>query len=48
LRATLVLFEYEERPMAEIAAVIGCTAKAVENRLYRARQQLRRALRLQS
>jgi RNA polymerase sigma-70 factor (ECF subfamily) len=48
LRAPLVLFEYEERPMAEIAAVIGCTAKAVENRLYRARQQLRQALRLQS
>jgi DNA-directed RNA polymerase specialized sigma24 family protein len=30
--------------MEEIAAIAGCSAKAVENRLYRARQTLRRAL----
>ena len=45
LRTALVLFEYEERSTAEIAAALNCTAKAVENRLYRARQQLKRLLR---
>lgn len=44
LRTALVLFEYEGQSMADIAAALGCTAKAVENRLYRARQQLRAAL----
>ncbi|MDD3179948.1 MAG: RNA polymerase sigma factor [Opitutaceae bacterium] len=44
LRTTLVLFEYEGQSMAEIAAALGCTPKAVENRLYRARQALRRTL----
>jgi RNA polymerase sigma-70 factor (ECF subfamily) len=43
-RTAIILFEYEERSMAEIAGIVGCSAKAVENRLYRARQQLRRAL----
>jgi RNA polymerase sigma-70 factor (ECF subfamily) len=43
-RTAIVLFEYEEKSMAEIAKILGCTSKAVENRLYRARQQLRRAL----
>jgi RNA polymerase sigma-70 factor (ECF subfamily) len=46
LRTALVLFEYEGQSMAEIAEALGCTAKAVENRLYRARQQLKVALRL--
>ena len=46
LRTALVLFEYEEQSMNEIAAVLGCTAKAVENRLYRARRQLKERLRL--
>jgi RNA polymerase sigma-70 factor (ECF subfamily) len=46
MRTALVLFEYEERSVAEIAATLGCSAKAVENRLYRARQQLKQALRL--
>lgn len=46
LRTALVLFEYEGQSMAEIAEALGCTPKAVENRLYRARQQLRQALRL--
>lgn len=43
-RTAIVLFEYEEKSMEEIAAIAGCSAKAVENRLYRARQTLRRAL----
>ena len=30
--------------MGEIAAALGCTAKAVENRLYRARKMLRAQL----
>ena len=29
------------RSMADIAETLGCTAKAVENRLYRAGQQLK-------
>jgi len=44
LREIVVLAEYEERPQAEIAAILGCTAKAVEMRLYRARERLRRTL----
>ena len=44
LRTALVLFEYEGQSMADIGAALGCTAKAVENRLYRARQQLRQTL----
>jgi RNA polymerase sigma-70 factor (ECF subfamily) len=44
LRTALVLFEYEGRSMAAIAAALGGTPKAVENRLYRARRQLRRTL----
>ena len=44
LRTALVLFEYEDQSMSEIAEVLGCTSKAVENRLYRARQQLKQAL----
>jgi RNA polymerase sigma factor (sigma-70 family) len=44
LRQPLILAEYEERTHAEIAAILGCTAKAVETRIYRARQQLRSAL----
>ena len=48
LRAALVLFEYEGQSMAEIAAALHCSSKAVENRLYRARQQLKQKLRLQA
>jgi len=44
LRAPLVLFEYEHLPQAEIAAILGCTAKAVETRIYRARNMLRKTL----
>lgn len=44
LRTALVLFEYEQQSMADIAAVLDCTPKAVENRLYRARQRLKQVL----
>jgi DNA-directed RNA polymerase specialized sigma24 family protein len=39
-----VLFEYEGQSMNEIAAALDCTPKAVENRLYRARQKLQQQL----
>jgi RNA polymerase sigma-70 factor (ECF subfamily) len=41
LRVPLVLAEYEEKSYAEIAEILECSAKAVEMRLYRARQELR-------
>jgi RNA polymerase sigma-70 factor, ECF subfamily len=44
LRLPLVLAEYEDKSHAEIAAILNCSAKAVEMRLYRARQQLRTRL----
>lgn len=44
LRAVILLFEYEEQSHSEIAAALGCTPKAVETRLYRARQLLREKL----
>ena len=45
LRTPLILAEYEDRSQAEIGEILGCTAKAVETRIYRARQQLRTLLR---
>lgn len=44
LRESIVLFEYEQMSHAEIAATVGCSAKAVETRIYRAREKLRGAL----
>ena len=44
LRQPLILVTYEELPQAEIAAILDCSVKAVETRLYRARQQLRLTL----
>jgi RNA polymerase sigma-70 factor (ECF subfamily) len=44
LRTPLILAEYEGRSQAEIGTILGCTAKAVETRIYRARQQLRASL----
>ncbi len=44
LRIPLVLAEYEEQSHAEIAAILKCSPKAVEMRVYRARQQLRQCL----
>lgn len=43
-RTALVLFEYEEKSMSEIAVIVGATPKAVENRLYRARKALSKIL----
>lgn len=44
LKATVLLCEYQELPQAEAASVLGCSPKAVETRLYRARQLLRERL----
>lgn len=44
LREVVVLAEFEERSHAEIAGILGCSAKAVEMRLYRARERLRQRL----
>jgi RNA polymerase sigma-70 factor, ECF subfamily len=44
LKTAILLHEYEELSHPEIAAVLGCSAKAVETRLYRARKILREAL----
>lgn len=44
LRTPLILAEYEERSHAEIGDILRCSAKAVETRIYRARQQLRASL----
>ncbi len=43
-RAIVLMSEYEDRSHSDIAATLGCTAKAVETRLYRARQTLRERL----
>lgn len=44
LRTPLILAEYEGRSHAEIAQIVGGSTKAVEMRIYRARQQLRSSL----
>jgi RNA polymerase sigma-70 factor (ECF subfamily) len=44
LRTALILFEYEGHSQAEIAAIAGCSPKAVESRIARARQLLRSSL----
>lgn len=44
LREVLVLAEYENLSHAEIAVIVGGSIKAVESRLYRARQQLKARL----
>lgn len=41
LRETLLLFTHENLGYAEIAAITQCSAKAVETRIYRARQILK-------
>jgi RNA polymerase sigma-70 factor (ECF subfamily) len=43
-RVPLILAEYEEKPHAEIGELLRCSAKAVEVRIYKARQQLRVSL----
>ena len=44
LRIPLLLAEYEGQSHQEIGSVLGCTAKAIEMRIYRARNELRRSL----
>lgn len=43
-RIAALLYEYEDAAYADIATVLGCSVKAVENKLYRARQALREKL----
>jgi len=44
LRTPLILVEYENLSQAEIAEILRCSPKSVENRLYRARRLLREKL----
>lgn len=44
LREAIVLCEWEEKSVTEAAAILEATPKAVESRLYRARQNLREQL----
>ena len=44
LRTPLILAEYEDKSMQEIAEILECSAKAVEGRLARAREELRGSL----
>lgn len=44
LREALVLFEYEQMSHTEISETVGASPKAVENRIARAREKLRPAL----
>jgi RNA polymerase sigma-70 factor, ECF subfamily len=44
LREAVVLCEWEDLSIAEAAAILDTTPKAVESRLYRARKQLRERL----
>jgi len=44
LREAMLLFTYQDMSYAEIATASGCSAKAVETRIYRARQMLRASL----
>lgn len=44
LKTAMLLFQYEDMSYQEIAEVVGCSPKAVETRLYRARQQLKKQL----
>lgn len=44
LRLPLILAEYVQCSHAEIGGILSCSAKAVETRVYRARQRLRSSL----
>lgn len=44
LKTAVILFEYQDHSHQEIAAILGCTTKAIETRLYRARNILRQRL----
>jgi RNA polymerase sigma-70 factor (ECF subfamily) len=40
----VLLFEYGDKSHAEIAGIVSASPKAVETRLYRARQLLKKSL----
>jgi RNA polymerase sigma-70 factor (ECF subfamily) len=44
LKTVILLFEYESLSYDEIGGILGCTPKAVETRLYRARKLLAKKL----
>ena len=44
LKTVILLYEYESLSYAEISSVLGCSVKAAEMKLYRARQSLRERL----
>jgi RNA polymerase sigma-70 factor, ECF subfamily len=44
LKTVILLFEYDNLSYNEIAAILGCTPKAVETRLYRVRKLLTKRL----
>jgi RNA polymerase sigma-70 factor (ECF subfamily) len=44
LREAILLFVYEDLGYSEIAGIVGCSPKAVETRIYRARQLLKQTL----
>ena len=46
MREAIVLCEWEEHSLAEAAVILEATPKAVESRLYRARQMLRMDLKM--
>jgi RNA polymerase sigma factor (sigma-70 family) len=43
-REALILFEYMEMPLSEVAATVGADVGTVKSRLHRARGRLRRIL----
>ena len=47
LRESLILFVYEDLSYQAIATIAGCSAKAIETRIYRAKQMLRVRLKSQ-
>ena len=44
LKTAILLHHYEHLPLREIGAIVGCSERGVETRLYRARQRLRSVL----
>jgi len=44
LKTVILLFQYQSLSYGEISSVLGCSVKAVEMKLYRARQLLRERL----
>lgn len=43
-REALILFEYEELSLSEVAAIVGADVGTVKGRLFRAREKLRQEL----